>query len=247
MNMKLCLIIILVAHSFFGTGQVRLSEMQSANANTLVDEFGEYDDWIEIHNTTLDSIEIGGLLLKDQLDTWMIPIGDPSTHLPPNGYFLLWADDQEIQGIFHTNFKLASGGEFLGLYQNDGVTVIDSITIPAMNPDLSYIRCESGWQQTNLPSPLLENNCIVSIDQITTDESISITQNDSGDLLIDIIDYSSGEYSLLMYSMDGKKVMDHTLNEKKTALSHSQLDRGTYILVISADEVIYSKRIWIGE
>ncbi|PHR27615.1 MAG: hypothetical protein COA38_13190 [Fluviicola sp.] len=246
--MKYSLIIILLSYAFTGIGQVRLNEMQSSNSNTITDNFGENDDWVEIHNPTIDSVEIGGLILKDQLDTWAIPTGDPSTYLPPGGYLLLWADDQESQGIFHTNFKLASGGEFLGLYESDGVTVIDSITIPGMNPDLSYIRCESGWAQTNLPSPLAENNCIVNIGEInTSNESFSITLNDNGALTIDIKDYSLSEYSILLYSMDGMKVIDCPLKEKKTILSPQSLDSGIYVAIMSTDNSTYLKRVWIGK
>ncbi|MFT4662246.1 MAG: hypothetical protein ACI8XB_002534 [Patiriisocius sp.] len=244
--MKKIVVLILLSHSFIGAGQVRLNEMQSANGTTLADGFGEYDDWIEIHNPTAISIEIGGLVLKDQLDTWVIPTGDLSTNIPAGGYFLLWADDQEIQGIFHTNFKLASGGEFLGLYAVDGVTVIDSVTLPSMNPDLSFIRCEFGWEQTVSPTPLADNNCIVSVGEITpAEEAFSIVSNANGTLIIDLIDYASGEYHLVMYSVDGKKIIDRSLTAKKTTLNPQLLDGGIYIAVVSAHNTISSKRIWI--
>ena len=90
--MKQILVTILLLQSVFSFGQVVLNEMQSSNTSTLADNFGEYDDWVEIHNPTGDTIDIAGLVLKDQVDTWAIPTGDPSTILPPNGYFLLWAD-----------------------------------------------------------------------------------------------------------------------------------------------------------
>ncbi|MFT6500432.1 MAG: hypothetical protein ACJASQ_000541 [Crocinitomicaceae bacterium] len=247
--MKLSLITILLAHSLFGFGQVRLNEMQSSNATTITDDFGEYDDWVEIHNPTTDSVEIGGLILKDQLDTWAIPAGDPSTHLPPGGYFLLWADDQESQGIFHTNFKLASGGEFLGLYESDGISVIDSITIPAMAANLSYIRCETEWMQTTTPSPLSQNYCSVGMGEIinTADDLILITSNDNGVLNIEIIDYSSGQYSLSLYSTDGKKVIDQALKEKRTSIRYPALESGIYLAIVSTNTTIYSKRVWIGK
>jgi hypothetical protein len=222
--------------------------MQSNNGTTLADGFGEYDDWIEIHNPTTNAMEIAGLVLKDQLDTWVIPTGDPSTNIPPGGYFLLWADDQEIQGIFHTNFKLAAGGEFLGLYAPDGVTVIDSVRLPSMNPDLSFIRCQSGWAQTVSPSPLADNNCIVSVGEITpAEEAFNITSNENGELIIDLIDYSLGEYNLIVYSMEGKKVLNRALTAKKTLINPQLIDGGIYIAVVANENAISSKRIWIGK
>ncbi|NRA12794.1 MAG: T9SS type A sorting domain-containing protein [Crocinitomicaceae bacterium] len=245
--MKQSLILILLTFSFTSIGQVRLNEMQSSNATTIIDNFGESDDWVEIYNPTMDTIEIGGLVLKDQLDTWAIPTGDPSTYLPPFGHFLLWADDQEIQGIFHTNFKLASGGEFLGLYESDSVTVIDSITIPAMIQDRSYMRCQSGWTETTTPTPLAQNGCSASIEEINTiDDLFNITVNNNGEIVIDIIDYSQGEYGLQLYSMDGKEVITESLKEEKTVLNPQFEKSGIYIIIISAQNAIYSKRIWVN-
>ena len=145
--MKRLITILFLSFNVSCFAQVNLNEMQSSNNSSISDDFGEFDDWIEIYNPTTDSVEIGGLILKDQVDTWTIPTGSSLTLIPPGGYFLIWADDQEFQGDFHTNFKLASGGEFLGLYEGDGLTVVDSITIPALPPNDSYIKCSTGWIQ----------------------------------------------------------------------------------------------------
>ena len=125
--------------------QVIINEIQSSNSSTIEDDFGEYEDWIEIYNPTNSIVDIGGLVLKDNVDVRMIPVGDPSTKLSSKGYFLLWADDEEFQGNLHTNFKIsAANGEFLGLFESDSVTEIESVNIPPLTANQSYGKCNNS-------------------------------------------------------------------------------------------------------
>lgn len=151
--------------SAIGTSQIIISEVQSSNASTISDEFGEFDDWIELQNIGNETVDVAGLVLKDQLDTWYIPDDENSTELAPGDFLLLWCDDQEFQGPFHTNFKIsASNGEFLGLYENDATTVIDSYDIPPLSDDQSIGQCPgAGWLFFITPTPLEENNCGTSV------------------------------------------------------------------------------------
>jgi hypothetical protein len=246
--MKPTLIILLTLFQSFGYSQVRLNEMQSSNSTTLADNYGDFDDWIEIHNPTNDSIEIGGLVLKDQVDTWAIPQGDPSTFLPPHGYFLLWADDQEFQGIFHTNFKLASGGEFLGLYESDSITLIDSITIAALSPNQSYIRCESDWLISNLPSPLNQNECSAKLDEFETiDDIIKLEWTSDGFLVINIINDKFVKGHISLFSIEGKKLTECFLNQQTTILDFQKKNSGTYLVIVTTGNTTFSRRILISE
>jgi hypothetical protein len=223
--MKQLIIILFSAHSLFSAAQVNLNEMQSSNNSTISDNMGEFEDWIEIYNSTANPIEIGGLILKDQIDTWAIPTGDPSTLIPPGGYFLLWADDQEFQGIFHTNFKLASGGEFLGLYESDGVTVIDSLTIPALNADDSYMKCDGGWLQTNMPSPLADNNCTASLEEdIGFGDLFTTTITSDKQLEVRMLSDLKGQNSITIYSLDGKELVTKSLHDNRTVIDLSPLN-----------------------
>ncbi len=236
--------LVLILFSFLvisSIGQVTLNEMQSANTSTIADNMGEFDDWIEIHNPTNTAIEIGGFILKDQLDTWVIPSGNASTLLPPGGYFLLWADDQEAQGIFHTNFKLASGGEFLGLYESDGITVIDSITIPPMQSNTSLIRCSSGWLSNNSPTPLAENDCTAALDKNTT-ELFNITVYNK-QLDINVLQNFENNMTLTIYSMDGKEIITTEIDQDLTTLNLNILESTIYIINITTQNSIYSKKI----
>ena len=225
-------------------GQVNLNEMQSSNNLTISDNMGEFDDWIELYNSTTDSIEIGGLILKDQIDTWTIPTGNPETFLAPGNYFLLWADDQEFQGDFHTNFKLASGGEFLGLYESDGITVIDSITIPSMVADDSYLKCSGVWLQSNTPTPLFENYCITGVNEnLQFNDLFSVIAINKRQLEVTILNYFEHQRILSLYSIDGGKIMEKHLNHQKSIINFGLLSSNLYVVTITDSELIYSTKI----
>ncbi len=243
--MKIILIIFTLISSIASYGQVSLNEMQSSNNSTIADNMGEYDDWIEIYNPTLDAIEIGGLVLKDQLDTWTIPTGDPSTLLAPGAYFMLWADDEESQGIFHTNFKLASGGEFLGLYEMDGSTVIDSLTIPALNEDESYMRCNDEWFQSSNPTPLNMNDCSVDIQDQTLEDNTPIITISGHQMTIEFNNLNANQVTFHLHAIDGKELMHQSINQAKTSVSLNELQTGIYIVNILGQHSKTSKKIII--
>ena len=244
--MRYVLFFLILTQASLGFGQVVLGEMQSSNSSTIADSFGEYDDWIEIHNPTTDSVEISGFILKDQLDTWVIPSGDPVTHLPPNGRFLLWADDQELQGPSHTNFKLASGGEFLGLYEADGTTVIDSITIPAMTAGDSYVHCGVNWFQTSSPTPLTTNDCTTQVENLSTMGNFSVSSTMDGDLYIEIEGANSSYYAVMIFTVDGKLTREVIIPEGITLLRTNKSTRGLYIVEVKHPGGVHSQLVWLN-
>lgn len=119
-----------------------INEIMASNADTLEtqlrastdDEFqGEVltPDWFEIRNLVGTPINIGGLHLTDDEDNttkWQIPQG---TTIPAEGYLVIFASGEDItdpnldqQGFLHTNFRLSTSGNYLGLTTAGG-DVID--------------------------------------------------------------------------------------------------------------------------
>ena len=87
---------------------------------------------------------MGGLYLTDDLadpNQWQVPDG---VTLGVGEFLVFWADDDTEQGPTHTNFKLGAGGEEIGLYDIDGVSLLDSIVFPEQTEDASYGRFPDG-------------------------------------------------------------------------------------------------------
>lgn len=132
---------------------LRINEVMAVNSNTLQDEDGAWSDWIEIHNSSENPINLGGLFLTDDraLKTkWSFPQG---LHIAPDGYLLVFASSKDRSTIgsnLHTNFSLSSGGEYLALIAADGNTVIDAFSpaYPALLADVSFGPGTAAGHQT---------------------------------------------------------------------------------------------------
>ena len=135
---------------------VFINEILANNVSINMDESGEYDDWIELYNADDEAINIGGLFLTDDaenLEKWMIPF---DTEIQAQSFLLLWCDEDQEQGEFHTNFKLSGAGESLFLVNFDGVTILNSITFATQSANISYGRMPDGgaeWQYFGNPTP----------------------------------------------------------------------------------------------
>jgi spore coat protein CotH len=164
------------------TNDVVINEFMADNATTIADQDGEYDDWIELYNPTSNPITLTGRYLTDKKDNLTkYQFTQPNLVLNPNEYLLIWCDEQQEQQGIHTNFKLSASGEFIALVENDGISIIDSISFGQQTPDISLGRLPDGAYNwiTMTPTPGTTNN-IVSVDYeefIPTEFSLSAYPN----------------------------------------------------------------------
>ena len=126
---------------------VVINELMASNGETLADPQGDYDDWIELHNTTALDIDLAGMHLSDDRDDptqWQFPEG---ATIEAGGYLLIWADkDTDDTPGLHADFKLSADGESVVLSDTDdnGNAVIDAVDFPALARDQSYARVPDG-------------------------------------------------------------------------------------------------------
>lgn len=142
----------------FGTDGLVLNEMMAMNNATIADEHGEYDDWIEIVNTSSESIDLFGLNLTDNLSNPQA-FTFPDITLGSGEYLLIWTDDDIEQGDLHAGFKLSSGGE--SVYLLDGGVILDDTIFGTLGADLSWGRWPDGtgeWKIMNRATPGTEND-----------------------------------------------------------------------------------------
>lgn len=125
--------------------QLLINELMASNL-VLADEFGERDDWLELYNAGEESVNIGGLYLTDDLDNlskWQI---SAPKEIEPNGFAVIWTDDDVEQGGLHANFKLSSAGETVALVQvlNGDTLILDQITFGELPENISFGRATDG-------------------------------------------------------------------------------------------------------
>lgn len=121
-----------------------ISELMAANTNVIADEDGAYSDWIELHNPDGTDVNLAGWYLTDSASNrtkWQLP----AITIPAGGYLLIFASSKDRTNPLeplHTNFALSAGGEYLGLIQPDGTTVVSEFSpaFPAQSDNASYGR-----------------------------------------------------------------------------------------------------------
>ncbi len=120
----------------------RINELLASNNNSIQDEDGSFEDWIEIHNPGTVPRDLTGWYLTDDATNptkWQFP----ATSIPPNEYLIVWASNKNriAPGLpLHTNFRLSNNGEYLGLIQSDAATVVSEYVpeFPPQSADQSY-------------------------------------------------------------------------------------------------------------
>jgi hypothetical protein len=119
-----------------------ISEFQASNQTTLQDQDGEYPDWIEIRNPDVNSLNVGGWYLTDDLGDltkWQFPSG---VTIPAGQHLVVFAsnkDRRDPASELHTNFALSAAGEELALVRPDGTTITQSFNpYPPQVEDQSY-------------------------------------------------------------------------------------------------------------
>lgn len=146
-----------VAPQSSGSADVAINEIMATNLTTAADNFGEYDDWIELYNKSNTPADISGFFLTDNplnLNKWVIPAG---TIIQPNDYLIVWADEDSSQGPFHANFKLSGLGEVVFLLDTLG-NIVDSVSWGQQVADQGYARVPNGTGSFIIQAPTFSAN-----------------------------------------------------------------------------------------
>ena len=126
---------------------LRINEVVSENQTAGKDPQGDYDDYIEIANTSDSEIDLSGKFLTDNKKIprkWKFP---KDTKIKAGGRLVVWADeDGKAEKGLHANFKLAKGGETIQLIDSDkdGNLILDEVEFAKLDPDSAFRRLPDG-------------------------------------------------------------------------------------------------------
>ncbi len=243
--MKSLLWVILILFLFQpGHSQVIINEFVSSNSATIHDEYGDYDDWIELYNPNSVEENIKGLVLRNSIHIWQVPDGGKATLVPAAGYIIIWADHEENTGPLHANFRLSTG-ETLILCKPDSVTIIDSLIVPDMAENSSYGRCSDGnWQVFEIPSPGAKNNCkSTSIALNKTNDFVIYPNITHNNIYIKIPDCVTGNITVKLISIIGTPVFEQSFDTHEFIINLAAYNNGLYILILSSKNSHWKERI----
>lgn len=112
------------AGSLFAQGLV-INEVVTSNTAINTDEDGEYQDWVELHNSGATALNLAGYGLTDDAAVpfkWTFP----AVTMAPGSFLLIYCSDKNRAVVgqpLHTNWKISSGGEVITLTSAASVTV----------------------------------------------------------------------------------------------------------------------------
>jgi hypothetical protein len=134
---------------------VVINELLADNHSGLKDEDGERFDWLELHNYGQHTVKLENAYLTDSrkdLTRWQFPDID----LAAGGYlvvFLSGKDRRESDSPLHTSFSIKSKGDYLGLVEKDGVSIVHDYAreFPKQKKDISY-GLSPDWNSAKSPN-----------------------------------------------------------------------------------------------
>ncbi|HNW98628.1 MAG TPA: CotH kinase family protein [Bacteroidales bacterium] len=184
MKIKLLLTISIFIISVFSLrSQVVINEYSCSNLNQFVDNNGEYEDWIELYNTSATAVNLAGYYLSDDSIEnlkWKIPSG---ISIAANGFLRFWASGRDmVSGTnYHTNFKLTqtkNNNEFITLSNSSGVIIDQKEIKQRTQVGHSIGRSTNGaltWSVFTTPTPNASNNTSTPFDDYASKPQENLT------------------------------------------------------------------------
>lgn len=143
--------------AFASRAQV-INEVQTANGTTWLDDSGDFDDWVEIHNPGAAPLDLSGLYMSDtdgNLQLFQLP-EDEALIIPPGGFLVLVADGEPDEGPLHLGFSLKQGGD--QVYISDDLGLITFAEFDFLWQDHSAgLDADGNWSTFDIPTPELDN------------------------------------------------------------------------------------------
>ena len=209
-----------------------INEIMASNSETMADQDGEFEDWIELYNNGSASIDLTGYYLSDNINNltkWTFPEG---ISIPANGYVTVWADEDGMQEGLHANFKLSASAESVYLLNPIG-ELIDQINYSDQQKDVGFGRNPNGTGdfQKIIPTFNAQNSMTTSIENIALAQ-IGLTASPnpaSQSFNLTINELITKERTVLIYNLAGKAVYEATISGN-TQVDVSQWTAGVYVV-----------------
>ncbi len=115
--------------------QVLINELSARNYQVYQDEFGKYEDWIELHNTADTTVNLLGWTISDRADEQKFEFPDYS--MSPGEYLVVLASDRDLKHVVHHWETPVKAGDEWKYLPTD-----DSVAQGWMNPEFN----DSTWQ-----------------------------------------------------------------------------------------------------
>ncbi len=226
--------------------ELYINEFMASNSETIMDNYDEYDDWVEIYNGGSDVIWLGDKYLSDDLtfpSKWQMP----DININPGEFLLFWADNDTEQGDMHACFKLSADGEEIGIFDNEASSFaqIDFVQFDAQNTDVSSGRLPNGTGPIQVLAYATPgySNLANSIENIINDNVITIYPNPVANNIFVVVNNAEVKnINLSIINILGKSVFYKAFNINSSSpininLTELNLASGIYLINIKTFDI----------
>jgi hypothetical protein len=230
------------------TGDIVFNEIMADNSNTISDQDGEHDAWIEIFNTTNENQNLKNLYLSDNpgnLNKWAFP----DTTINANSYIIVWADNDISQSGLHAGFILPEndGQLFLSYGTNQ---YIDSVTYGLQLSEKTYGRYPNGYGAFVYMKPTFARNNYIGTTPLS--DFLLFPNPASNSIYLEMMNHDNF-VSYKIYNSKGQKVISGNFNFETSPFSSalykidiSDLNNGLYIIKAETTNNSVIKKIIIA-
>ncbi len=137
---------------------VYITEVMASNDSFAPYGDGVFVDWIELHNTTTETVDLSGYGLSDNLGRarkWQFPAG---TVIQPGEYRIVLCDankEADSAAVPHASYALSQAGGYAIVLADPTGKILDKVVMPAVPTDVSYGRTtgREGFFYYDVPTP----------------------------------------------------------------------------------------------
>jgi hypothetical protein len=212
---------------------LQINEVVNKNYNGLQSFEGETEDWIEIYNSSTDTIELHNYYLSDKksnFNLWQFPY----KKLAPDSFLVIFASGENITiPEFHTNFSLKAEGEIIYLSSN---VLVDSVIIPSLKADYSFGRISENnynWKVLDVPSPALSN--------VNSNSLVFSAVSGFFDKYFYLKINSLRENTIIYYTLNGNDPNEssHVFNDSLLIEDRTYLENSISMIKTTPDDTVY--------
>lgn len=141
-----------------------INEVLVNNTSNIVDAFGEHEAWVEIYNPNPFQVNLARYTLEDVNtgSSYTFPTSSPIlTTIDPEGFIVIWMDNQFEQGEDHA-FTIDPSGELR--LRGEDESIVDTYNYQDAGENISWGRSTDGGPSSIsfiIPTPRVTNTLVI--------------------------------------------------------------------------------------
>jgi len=139
------------------SSDIEISEYITHNTRVNYDTYGNYYDWVELHNISSSSITLENIYISDdenKLNKFKIP----KTTMEKDEYLLLYfsGDEVDYDENIYIPFNIGDNDKYLII--SNGENIILYVDVVKLKENMSYGKVNNEYKYFTNPTPGKENN-----------------------------------------------------------------------------------------